>query len=193
MLKPVLSALLYAGLALSAIPLTAEPLSEAERTVLIEMRTGTMKKLAFVDPVDVSQITFQDAAGNPVKVSDSNGKVRVLNFWATWCAPCREEKPALDALNKQLNGPDFEVIAVATGRNKMAAIERFNEEHNVTSLEIFLDPSMSAAREMGVLGLPVTVILDRDGYEIARVQGGADWAEGNAAEIIKRIIAGSGS
>lgn len=193
MMKPVLFALLYAGLALSANPVTASGLSPADLEALSEMREGTMKKLAFIDPVDVSSTSFFDANGNEVKISDSNGKIRVLNFWATWCAPCREEKPALDALNKQLKGPDFEVIAVATGRNKMEAIERFNEEHNVTTLEVFVDPKSSAARSMGVLGLPVTVILDRDGNEIARLQGGAVWDDGNARKILQQIIDGTGS
>ena len=192
-MKRVLSALLYAGLALSAIPLAAEPLSDAERTALIDMRTGTMKKLAFVDPVNVSDVTYLDADGAEITVGQSNGKVRIVNFWATWCAPCREEKPSLDALNRDLNGPDFEVIAIATGRNKMEAIKRFNEEHGVTSLATHLDPQMTTARSMGVLGLPVTVIVDRDGFEIARLSGGADWAEGNAAAIIRELIAASGS
>ena len=192
-MRTVLSALLYAGLALSANPLSADPLTDTERSALVDMRTGTMKKLAFVDPVDVTDTTYLDADGTEITVGQSNGKVRILNFWATWCAPCREEKPALDALNRELNGPDFEVIAVATGRNKLEAIKHFNEEYGVTSLDTFLDPQMTAARSMGVLGLPVTVIVDRDGFEIARLQGGAEWDDGNAAEIINQIIAGSGS
>ncbi len=189
-MKPILIALLYAGLALSANPGMAGGLSADDVAALEAMREGTMKKLAFGDPVDASGVAFQDVDGNPVTVADSNGKVRLLNFWATWCAPCREEKPALDALNRRLGGADFEVIAVATGRNKLEDIQRFNEEHGITSLETFVDPRSAAARSMGVLGLPVTVILDRDGTEIARLSGGADWSGASAEAILRRIMSG---
>ncbi|WP_112320502.1 TlpA family protein disulfide reductase [Oceanibium sediminis] len=187
--RPALRALLYASLALFANAAFAAPPTEA----LEALREGDMRKLAVhADARALDAITFTDKAGAEVTLADSNGKVRLVNFWATWCAPCRAEKPALDALNKALSGPDFEVIAIATGRNSLEGIERFNAEVGVESLDTYLDPKSEAARGLGVLGLPVTLVLDRDGNEIARMQGGADWSSDSARAIIEALI-GSGS
>ena len=102
------------------------------------------------------------------QLAESNGQVRLVNFWATWCAPCRTEKPSLDQLEAELAGPDFEVIAIATGRNPPEAIHRFNDEVGIVALTTYLDPKSELASEMQVPGLPVTVVLNREGMEIAR-------------------------
>lgn len=102
--------------------------------------------------------------------------------------PCRQEKPSLDALNADLAGPEFEVIAIATGRNSPAGIKKFNKDVGVKTLTTYLDPKQQAAREMGVLGLPITVIVDSEGNEIARLQGGADWNSDSARAILARLI-----
>ena len=101
--------------------------------------------------------------------------MRLVNFWATWCAPCRSEMPALDALARARGGADFEVITIATGRNSPEAIAAFRDEAGITDLPTFLDPKGALAAAMDVPGLPVTVLLDRDGNEVARLMGDADW------------------
>lgn len=193
-MKPILTALLYAGLVLGANPAAAGPLDEAERAALAEMREGDMRKLVIAsDATPRGEVTYLTEAGAEVSLADSNGKVRIVNFWATWCAPCRQEKPSLDALQAQLGGADFEVIAIATGRNTEANLIRFKEEVGVKHLTTYLDPKSQTARNMAVLGLPVSVILDRDGNEIARLTGGADWTSDSALAIISRLIEGSGA
>lgn len=193
-MKPILTALLYAGLVLGANPVQAEPLDEATRTALTEMRAGDMRKLVIAaNPVQRGAVTYLTEDGTEVTLADSNGKLRIVNFWATWCAPCRQEKPSLDALQAQLGGADFEVIAIATGRNTEANLKRFKDEVGVKHLTTYLDPKSKAARDMAVLGLPVSVILDRDGNEIARLTGGADWTSESALGIMKRLIEGAGS
>ena len=119
----------------------------------------------------------------------SNGKVRLVNFWATWCAPCRKEKPTLDALERELGGPDFGVIAIATGRNSPEAIDAFNAEAGIAALRTYLDPKGELAAAMNVPGLPVTVVLNRAGQEVARLLGGADWTSESARVIVAALIA----
>jgi len=168
MTRAVIFALLYATLTVFASPAAADGIAD--------LREGDMRKLVVHSaPKDVAAFTFTSPDGAEMSLADSNGKIRIVNFWATWCAPCRHEKPALDALNGALAGPDFEVVALATGRNTPANIKRFNAEVGVKTLATYLDPRSEAARKMGVLGLPVSIILDREGREIGRLTGGADW------------------
>lgn len=184
-LCPLVPALLYAALSLGANPATAQVLSEAQRAEVSQMRAGDMRKLVIhATPEPAPDTVFTDKAGAERTLAESNGKLRLVNFWATWCAPCRTEKPALDALETERGGPDFAVIAIATGRNKLKDIERFNAEVGISALETNLDPEGTLARAMGIPGLPVTVILNREGDEIARVMGGADWSSPEAGAIL---------
>ncbi|MEM9475924.1 MAG: TlpA disulfide reductase family protein [Pseudomonadota bacterium] len=177
------SAVLYTALVLGANAALADPAIEA-------MREGDMKKLMFSsEPQTVSGATFAEADGTERTLADWQGKYVLLNFWATWCAPCRKEMPALDALNQEFGGERFEVVTLATGRNSLQGIRRFFEEEEITSLPILLDPKQGVAREMAVLGLPITVILDPEGREIARMRGDADWYSDNARAIIAALIA----
>jgi thiol-disulfide isomerase/thioredoxin len=186
----LLTALLYTALAAVANPGLAQTLTETQRAELEALREGDMRKLVVhPEPLPAADAVFSDRSGREVRIGDSDGKVRLLNFWATWCAPCRREKPSLDALQRDLGGADFEVIAVAAGRNDLDAIDRFNAEVGVTTLEIWLDPRMALAGAMQVPGLPVTVVLNRDGQEVARLMGGADWTSASARAIVGYLTA----
>ena len=183
------AATVYTVLAAFANPAAAQVLTETQRAGISALREGDMRKLVLHKaPQPAPDAAFTDPAGNEVTLADSNGRVRLVNFWATWCAPCREEKPALAALEEALGGEDFAVLAVATGRNSPEAIEAFKEEVGVTSLETYLDPRAALASAMGVPGLPVTAVLSRDGAEIARLTGGADWNSESARAIIGALI-----
>jgi thiol-disulfide isomerase/thioredoxin len=168
----------------------AQALDAETRAELEDLREGDLRKLtlhAAPRPAGAAAFTGRDGAEHTL--ADSNGKVRLLNFWATWCAPCRIEKPSLDALAAELTSPDFEVIAVASGRHELDAIDRFNAEVGVEHLATYIDPTNALAMEMAVPGLPVTVLLNREGEEIARLMGGADWDSPSARAIIDRVIA----
>lgn len=150
---------------------------------------GGLAKLQPSDPTPVPATTFTDPDGGTHSLADYRGKVVLLNFWATWCAPCREEMPSLDALQAQLGGKDFQVVAVASGHNPAPAIRKFLDEAAVTNLPVLLDPRQALARDMGVMGMPVTVLIDRDGNEIARLMGGADWASETALALVRQATA----
>jgi thiol-disulfide isomerase/thioredoxin len=184
---PVL-ALLYTALLAFANPAAAGGLSVEQRAELEALREGDMRKLVVhAEPLPAPDVAFSNPDGTPETIADSNGQVRLVNFWATWCAPCRREKPALDALQRDLGGEDFAVIAIATGRNSPEAIERFNEELGITALETHLDPDSALAAAMNIPGLPVTVLLDRDGAEIGRLMGGGDWDQPSAHAIVRYL------
>ncbi len=156
-----------------------------------DLRDGDMQKLNFhSEPVAVSETAFATADGGEMTLADFGGKIVVVNFWATWCAPCREEMPTLSALQAAMGGDDFEVVTIATGRNDPVAMEQFFAEIGVDNLPLHRDPQQELARDMGVLGLPITVILDREGMEIARLQGDADWASDSAMAIMAALVAG---
>ena len=180
-------AVLYTGLALSA------NIALADTSALEALREGTMKKLSFSDPVAVSDKAFTDPDGGEFHLADFQGKYVLVNFWATWCAPCRKEMPMLSELQTKFGGETFEVVTIATGRNAVPAIRKFFDEIGVDNLPLYLDPKQKLARDMAVLGLPITLILNPEGQEIARMRGDAEWNSDSAKAIIQALIAQSES
>lgn len=152
-------------------------------------RAGDMRKLAFhASPVELPEIALVDEAGSPRTLAEYKGQWVVLNFWATWCAPCRAEMPMLQALEAAM-GDDFSVVTVATGRNSVDGIDKFFAEAGVTTLPKLRDPKSELARNMGVLGLPLTVILNPDGQEVARLIGDAEWDGADAKLLLTALMA----
>ncbi|KAJ56102.1 hypothetical protein ACMU_10115 [Actibacterium mucosum KCTC 23349] len=180
------SAVLYTALALGANFVAA-----ADIATLEAMREGSIKKLNFHStPAEVPPAELLDMAEGIHSLDAFHGKYVVLNFWATWCAPCRKEMPGLEALQEELGGDDFDVVAIATGRNPVPAINKFFESIEVDDIVTLRDPKQQFARQMRVLGLPMTMILDREGREIARLQGDAEWDSESAKAILNTLIAG---
>lgn len=185
----ILCATLYTLLALGANPLAAQGI---DVEAIKELRAGDMRAVAIhSEPKPLITKSFLDADGNEIDLTSLTGKTILLNFWATWCAPCRAEMPSLDALNEALGGDNFAVVTIAAGRNPMPMIEQFFADINVKTLPKYRDPKMTFSRASGVLGLPVTLVLNPQGQEIARVQGEADWNSPDAHTLINAIIAGN--
>lgn len=154
------------------------------------LRDGDMKKLALHDtPVALPDAVLLDATDAEHSLADYKGKWVVLNFWATWCAPCRHEMPSLDRLQAAM--PEIAVVPVATGRNSVTGIEKFFTEAGVQSLPILRDPTSDLARGMAVIGLPVTVILNPEGEEVARLIGDTEWDSPSAKAIMAALVAGN--
>ena len=175
---------LYALLAASAI--WAEGLSASAN--LEDLRTGDMRKLVVhAVPKPASDVEIAWADGRAATLEDFAGRVVVANFWATWCAPCRKEMPSLSQLQSHFDERDVIVLAVAAGRNPIPSVERFLDEIDVHNLTVLYDPKQSFSSSMGVLGLPTTILFDRDGSEIARLTGDADWASESALSIISAV------
>jgi len=175
--------MLYAALLLGANAAFAE-------VDLAPFKTGEMSRLAVAtEPKPVSEATFTDLEGETRSLAEWRGKVVLLNLWSVTCTPCREEMPALDALESDLGGDDFTVVPVAFGYNRLPAIDRFFDKYRITALPVLLDPERKLSADMGVMAPPVTVLIDREGRERARLVGGADWSSPEAYALIEAVIA----
>ena len=141
------------------------------------------------DSGPVPEVTFLDADGNERSLSDFQGRVVVLNLWATWCAPCRKEMPSLDRLEAALGGVDFEVVALAVDRGQLGKIEDFYQEVGIENLAIYHDKTAKAGRSLRAPGLPTTLIIDREGQEVGRVLGDAEWDGEDVVSLLNAVIA----
>ena len=184
-----LSALLYGALMLGANPILADGLSADDRKALLALRDGDMSKLVVhKEARPIIEEGWRDQYGNAVSVADFAGKVVVLNFWATWCPPCRAEMPSIDRLAGEMGGDDLEVVALSTDRFDVQKVIDFFEEIEVQHLAVHQDRTGAVARRAGALGLPITLILDREGREVARVTGEAEWDSAHVKAILTRLI-----
>ena len=138
----------------------------------------------------VPEQSFMNGEAKELRLGDFEGQVVLLNFWATWCAPCRKEMPTLSALQEEFGGDSFQVVTLATGRNSPAGIAKFFDEAGISNLPHYQDQKQALAREMGILGLPISVLIDPDGMEIARLIGDADWHSDSARDIIRTLTQG---
>ena len=161
----------------------------AESADLAALQTGDMEKLTLIDPpLPVPDTVFFAEDGSEITLADYHGQVLLLNFWATWCAPCREEMPTLSALEDALGGEGFHVVTIATGRNDAPAVEEFLTSVEADNLPRNADPRQALALSLGVLGLPMSILVDHEGREVARLIGTADWNSDSARAIVEALI-----
>jgi thiol-disulfide isomerase/thioredoxin len=141
------------------------------------------------EPKPVPEIQFQDKEGRNLTLADFHGKVILLNIWAIWCGPCRTEMPTLDRLQAKLGGPEFEVLALSIDRDGIPAITKFFGEVGVKHLTMYLDSSSTAAPVLRAVGLPTSLLIDRDGREIGRLVGPAEWDSPEMVDFIRGYLA----
>ncbi len=127
------------------------------------------------EPRKLPEIRFVNAEGRTLTLADFRGKVVLLNIWATWCGPCRREMPTLDRLQARLGGPVFEVVALSIDRAGIDAVKPFYEELKLKNLAIYIDRSAKVTRQLTVVGIPTTLLIDAEGREIGRLAGPAEW------------------
>lgn len=143
--------------------------------------------------VFVGDLAFNDADGAAKTIADYSGKVILLNLWATWCAPCRKEMPALDALQETLGGDRFSVLAVNIDRRKTERAKAFLKENSITRLGFNADPTteiFETLKQRGrAFGMPTTMLIDGKGCEIGTLHGAAEWASDDAMALIKAALA----
>lgn len=148
------------------------------------------------EPAEVNPFTFRQFAsgddGVEKTLADWKGKVVLLNMWATWCAPCRKEMPELVKLKEKLGGDNFDLIAVSIDRGGPEKPRKFLSQINAQSLGVFQSPSSKIAGPLKAFGMPTTILFDREGRELGRLVGPADWASDDARALIEAAIAATG-
>jgi thiol-disulfide isomerase/thioredoxin len=156
---------------------------------------GTVAHFSLSNPrLPAPPVLIQDADGKEISLAEFRGRVVLVNFWATWCAPCLKEMPALDRLEGRLGGDDFEVIAVSIDRTGKAAAEPWLRQNGIQHLKVYLDPQSRAPFAFrGVLGtssieLPVSVLIDRQGRVVGSLKGAAEWDSSEAEALIRAVM-----
>jgi thiol-disulfide isomerase/thioredoxin len=140
-------------------------------------------------PKPLPALAFQTLDGAETTLAAFQGKVVVLNLWATWCAPCREEMPSLDRLQAAFAGRDVVVLALSVDRAGPERVREFLAEIDVQHLHVYRDPKAAATRALKVPGLPATLLVDRQGREVGRVLGIAQWDGPAAVATVERLLA----
>ena len=133
-------------------------------------------------------LPFLDGAGREVTFADFRGKLLVVNLWATWCAPCVKEMPALDRLRRKLEGTNAMVLALSSDRGGIRQVEPFLKKHGVEGLGVWVDPKGAIPRAFSARGLPTTILIDWDGREIGRLEGDAEWDSDAALALIRHHL-----
>ena len=139
----------------------------------------------------IPDLQFEDSAGRAHTLADFKGKFVLLNLWATWCAPCREEMPALDRLQAELGGPRFQVLALSVDQQGPQIARKFFADVGVKSLALYVDRSAQATFKLGAVGLPTTLLVDPAGREIGRHVGPAKWDSPEFVASLRRRMEGA--
>jgi len=139
-------------------------------------------------PRDQPATVFKDANDADQTLANFAGKVLVVNFWATWCAPCVKEMPTLDALQTKMGGPDFQVIAISQDRQGAKVAKPFAEK-NEWKLPFYVEAAGQFMRDAKLVGLPTTLIIDKNGKEVARLEGELDWNSPEVEKILRDLMA----
>ena len=151
--------------------------------------TGWMEKFTVnAEAGPAPTVSLIDGTGSPVRLSDFKGRVVLVNFWATWCAPCIREMPGLDKLEAKLGGPDFTVVAINEDRGGAKIAESFLEKLNTPNLRLYLDDKMKLMRAFGVRGMPTSFLLDRAGNVVGKLEGIAEWDTPEVEALIQYYI-----
>jgi thiol-disulfide isomerase/thioredoxin len=162
----------------------------AQGAVSKALATGPMT--AFVvrsERKPVPEVSFMTENGQATSLDAWKGRVVLVNLWATWCAPCRKEMPSLAALQSEMGSKDFEVVAISVDRKGLEGSGAFLKEVGATALKLYADPSTDTLTKFQAVGLPASILIDREGREIGRLAGPAEWDSPDAKALIKAALA----
>ena len=126
-------------------------------------------------PKPISSLIFEDFSGNEINLKDYNGKLVIINFWATWCSPCKKEMPSLDTLYQDNNFKNLQIFAVNMEQPNTQKTKKFFNDLNIQNLEIYFDKNLNFVKEFKLRGVPTTVLINKKGEEFARIIGEVDF------------------
>ena len=142
-------------------------------------------------PYPAPAISLADTAGHSVELSDLQGKLVLVNLWATWCGPCLREMPSLERLQSRL-GERLAVLAVSEDRGGNKTVEPFIAKLGLKSVKIYIDPKSEVGRAFGARGLPTSFLIDREGKVLGRVEGAAEWDSPRILGVLEPLLSGDG-
>ena len=149
---------------------------------------GELRKFIFSESTEVlPNPLILDANGNMVEIGYDED-ILIINFWATWCAPCKKEMPSLNSLAQNMKYEDIQIITIASGRNSKEAIDGFFDDNNLVNLKKYRDPRGRIAVKYGVTALPTTVVINSSGIEIGRIIGDIDWDTADVRSFFKKLL-----
>jgi len=153
-------------------------LSNSNANEVIDIKNLVINK----EPKKYDSLTFLDIQEKQLDLNDYRGNLILLNFWATWCAPCREEMPSLDLLqaNEKLN--NLKIFPINVGKDNIDKASEFFEDLGIQNLSMYFDSPVTLAKKFGLRGLPTTIIFDKEGFEFARIIGSINFEEKNFIE-----------
>nr|WP_237476449.1 TlpA disulfide reductase family protein [Lichenibacterium sp. 6Y81] len=168
------------------------PAAAATTARLDPLIRGEVAALSLAQPARAEpEIAFRTPDGQPTSLAAFKGKALLVNLWATWCVPCRKEMPALDALQREQGGSDFQVVAVNVDTARLDRPAEFLKQNGIQDLPLYSDPTadvlQALKRQGGLLGLPTTLLVDRNGCEIGRMAGPAEWASPDGQAVIRAL------
>jgi thiol-disulfide isomerase/thioredoxin len=149
----------------------------------------TLTKLEVTPPKSLPAVAFTDQDGKALTLADFKGKLVVLDVWATWCAPCRKEFPRLDRLQAAMGGNDLQVVAVSVDLGGKKPVDKFYQDMQISALAQYLDPTGNIAKTLGLRGLPTTLLIDRNGFEVGRIEGEAAWDGAEVKALLQTLLA----
>ena len=137
-------------------------------------------------PKQIKELKFKDLNLQEVDLTDKKGNIMILNFWATWCAPCRREMPSLEKLTHK--HPEIKVYAINMEKPNKLVARDFFQSIGVASLDIYFDPDFKLVKQFKMRGLPISILIDKNGKEFGRVVGEIDFMNKDFIELLKRYI-----
>jgi len=126
-----------------------------------------------------SDLSFLDDQNNQINLDNLNGNLILLNFWATWCAPCKEEMPSLDQLKLNKNLNNLKIFPINIGKDNLKKSLKFFDDLKIRNLNIYFDNPSTLAKKIGLRGVPTSILINKEGYEFARIVGSIDFSDKN--------------
>lgn len=171
-------------------PTTEESAEKTAAESAADLNKSTVADFVWHEtPQPVAQTVFNDASEAELTLDRFKGKVLVVNFWATWCAPCVKEMPTLDALQAKLGGDDFAVVAISQDRDGAKVAKPFADKNGWKNLAFYVEKMGKFARDAQLRGLPTSLVVDKSGKEVGRIEGEVEWDSPEMEKILRDLIA----
>ena len=138
------------------------------------------------NPKIYEEIVFKDSSGEDVSLDDFKGKLLILNFWATWCAPCRKEMPSLDSLQSNSNFDNLKIFPINIGQENLSKSDSFFKEIGIQDLDIYFDAPITLAKKLSLRGVPTTILFNKKGEEFGRIMGSIDFNDPDFTDWLKQ-------